>query len=1508
MKPTLLSLICCFFLSFIVSAQDMVIRPYEIVAQAKKESAVASINLFSKSHQKSKIKFDKVNDFTLFTVNDQVLNTLSEQGHKLVNIHLPIEDKPNLHLELVEVFPLATDFIVREAPSGRIVSHDRGKHYRGVVKGDPGSIAAISVVDGEVSGMISCSDTPGNFILSKIQTEDSYIVYNDQQIQAFNSRSCSTPDYQIAYTKEELRGHIDASRSLSDCVRIYFEVDNDIYIEKGSKTQNVNTFVTSIFNQVSTLYAAEQINTVISEIVVWTTPSPYNATSSTGMLNAFTNYRKSFNGDLAQLLSYKASGGIAYVDGLCRQNPAFSMSYAGINNSFLEVPAYSWTIEVIAHELGHLFGSQHTHACVWNNNNTAIDGCYNVEGNCSNPGLPPSNVGGTIMSYCHLTNVGIKFSNGFGTQPGNVIRSKVANAGCLTGCPGGGNNGEPSCDQIKLKLEIKTDSHPMETTWAIKNAAQQTVLSGGPFFSPNTVNTIDICLPEGCYTFNINDQFGDGICCNYGNGYYNLKKESTVLVNGSKFGSSENKSFCISNQTATCTDGVKNGSETGIDCGGPNCPPCPTCTDGIKNGSETGIDCGGSNCPPCPTCTDGIKNGLETGIDCGGPNCPPCPTCNDGKKNGSETGIDCGGPNCPPCPTCNDGKKNGSETGIDCGGPNCPPCPTCTDGIKNGLETGIDCGGPNCPPCPTCTDGIKNGSETGIDCGGPNCPPCPTCNDGIKNGSETGIDCGGPNCPPCPTCTDGIKNGLETGIDCGGPNCPPCPTCTDGIKNGLETGIDCGGPNCPPCPTCTDGKKNGLETGIDCGGPNCPPCPTCTDGIKNGSETGIDCGGPNCPPCPTCNDGIKNGSETGIDCGGSNCLPCPTCNDGIKNGSETGIDCGGPNCPPCRIEDLLGGYYFETGWDGWSSGGIDSKRLKSAYSPEAQYSIQLKGNDAESSAMTSPTYDLSSYDTIIVEFKLRAINLKAQDAFSFRYYNGNSWITVSQYIFNQDFKNSLIFTKRIVLTGNLHQNSQFRFQGNTNEKTGAIYIDAVQVIGIQNIQYATCTDGIKNGTETGIDCGGAECPPCQIQEEQEISIGGYYFENGWDSWSSGGANSKRLKTAYSPEGSYSIQLKGNDGVASSMVSPVFDLSTYDTITIAFKLRAINLKANDTILFRYFNGNTWITVQQYVFKKDFSNSLIFSKSFKIYGQLSDKAQFAIQSNIHDHVGQIYIDAITMDAFTVGSTSCTDGIKNGSETGIDCGGSNCPPCDEQSVVLGGYYFEQGWEDWTGEYNGAKRHQGIPAPEGEYAIQLNHPEGNPTYMQSPLYNLYPYKSLEIQFSFAAVDMVDGERFILQYFNGGRWINLSTFIKGLDFDNGKVYQSTYHLVGLLSTEARFRIYKESASLQSTLYIDAIILKGHAKDVLIQTPLEIRVVKENLSTDKADNISIHPNPATDWITLASDVPVRRFEIYNTSGQMVMQAVVPDNGEIDIQRLNPAIYIIRIETERNVYIKRLVKQ
>lgn len=50
--------------------------------------------------------------------------------------------------------------------------------------------------------------------------------------------------------------------------------------------------------------------------------------------------------------------------------------------------------------------------------------------------------------------------------------------------------------------------------------------------------------------------------------------------------------------TGTCTDGIQNQGEQGIDCGGTCNDPCPTCADGIMNQDEEAVDCGGQ-CDPC---------------------------------------------------------------------------------------------------------------------------------------------------------------------------------------------------------------------------------------------------------------------------------------------------------------------------------------------------------------------------------------------------------------------------------------------------------------------------------------------------------------------------------------------------------------------------------------------------------------------------------------------------------------------------------------------------------------------------------------------------------------------------------------------------------------------------------------------------------------------------------------------------------------------------------------------
>ena len=139
-----------------------------------------------------------------------------------------------------------------------------------------------------------------------------------------------------------------------------------------------------------------------------------------------------------------------------------------------------------------------------------------------------------------------------------------------------------------------------------------------------------------------------------------------------------------------CIDGIWQPElgETCLDCGG-ECGECEPCHNCIQDGDEVGIDCGGSCNILCEDlCDDGLLNGTEEEIDCGGAFCDPCPTCTDMQLNGSEIGIDCGGPECPPCSesnNCTNGIMEGNELWIDCGSAICPACDTILTWKANGV-------------------------------------------------------------------------------------------------------------------------------------------------------------------------------------------------------------------------------------------------------------------------------------------------------------------------------------------------------------------------------------------------------------------------------------------------------------------------------------------------------------------------------------------------------------------------------------------------------------------------------------------------------------------------------------------------------------------------------------------------------------------------------------------------------------------------------------------------------
>ncbi len=327
------------------------------------------------------------------------------------------------------------------------------------------------------------------------------------------------------------------------------------------------------------------------------------------------------------------------------------------------------------HEVGHWLNLRH----IWGDGNCNADDFVSDTPNSDNPnygcatGHVSCNTTDMVQNYMDYSDDVCMnlFTEGQKTRmralfdTGGFRESLLNSGGCGSGSTATCNDGiqnqgetgidcggpcapcSSSCLNTEVVVTINLDNYPEETSWSITNSNGNTVASGGTYGSEPDGSTVSIteCLVDGCYDFTINDAFGDGICCGYGNGSYTVTAGGSTVASGGSFNSSETTNFCIGGSGPTCSDGIQNQGETGVDCGGP-CTACASCNDGVQNQGETGVDCGGP-CTACPTCNDGIQNQDETDVDCGGP-CAACPTCNDGIQNQGETGVDCGGP-CSPC-------------------------------------------------------------------------------------------------------------------------------------------------------------------------------------------------------------------------------------------------------------------------------------------------------------------------------------------------------------------------------------------------------------------------------------------------------------------------------------------------------------------------------------------------------------------------------------------------------------------------------------------------------------------------------------------------------------------------------------------------------------------------------------------------------------------------------------------------------------------------------------------
>jgi hypothetical protein len=225
-------------------------------------------------------------------------------------------------------------------------------------------------------------------------------------------------------------------------IRIAVEAAYDLYKELDFDEVETAAYSAALMEAVAVIYERDlQAELQISGIRVWTTHrQPYLGTASgglegaVGMVKANRYPASMLNSNLIHVLGSKGNrGGVAYLDTLqyCGSSleDTTTTPIRSYQTGFSDIYAiysyptnsYSWDVNVVAHELGHNFGSPHTHCY-----SPPIDRCYNEIG-CSSGAVVARQ--GTIMSYCHLVaSTRLEFS----PREIDRLRQGVAVASCLT--------------------------------------------------------------------------------------------------------------------------------------------------------------------------------------------------------------------------------------------------------------------------------------------------------------------------------------------------------------------------------------------------------------------------------------------------------------------------------------------------------------------------------------------------------------------------------------------------------------------------------------------------------------------------------------------------------------------------------------------------------------------------------------------------------------------------------------------------------------------------------------------------------------------------------------------------------------------------------------------------------------------------------------------------------------------------------------------------------------------
>lgn len=209
--------------------------------------------------------------------------------------------------------------------------------------------------------------------------------------------------------------------------RLAIDSDNEFMSEKFSNNvANANNYVVALVGLMSVIYERDLgVRLTIGTMILRTTADPYSTSgaSTPAQLNEFGEFWRVNQGAVPRAFALQLSGkssnansssGIAWLLTSGNYCAATGQLFGGdtfghfsVNQVFTFSQTASFDVSLVAHELGHNFGANHTHCTdtIPGGSLQPIDMCFGTEMGCYSGAVscPVETSGqGTLMSYCHF--------------------------------------------------------------------------------------------------------------------------------------------------------------------------------------------------------------------------------------------------------------------------------------------------------------------------------------------------------------------------------------------------------------------------------------------------------------------------------------------------------------------------------------------------------------------------------------------------------------------------------------------------------------------------------------------------------------------------------------------------------------------------------------------------------------------------------------------------------------------------------------------------------------------------------------------------------------------------------------------------------------------------------------------------------------------------------------------------------------------------------------------------